>query len=318
MDDNPFEINQQFTSDSGLDAEAQRAVDELVADVVTDGGSIEEMIPLCVKHQGPDAPKINEAVFGYDIEQMRDRPWTKPGTVLSQYFNYGFNEKSWRLYCSMQKGGANSVVTKAEDFLNKTHGPAASFTPAGHGVPETRGGVVTGVIGGRDQGGDGRQGGRHEFGGPSGAYGGGGRDYERNDRDRDGPGSFYKTRLCFAFQKGQCMRGDNCGYAHGEHELRRRPGDGGAAGGGGYDRPYQPSHQPHMPPMQPHHQGAPSGVLDTPGGSHMPPMQPSMMPPPADSPGFRMPNPHHPHQPGHGQGMDDDVFEAPAMKRTRY
>eukprot|EP01004_Peranema_trichophorum_P004391 NODE_3318_length_1373_cov_70.916000_g2884_i0.p1 GENE.NODE_3318_length_1373_cov_70.916000_g2884_i0~~NODE_3318_length_1373_cov_70.916000_g2884_i0.p1 ORF type:complete len:421 (+),score=87.61 NODE_3318_length_1373_cov_70.916000_g2884_i0:53-1264(+) len=33
---------------------------------------------------------------------------------------------------------------------------------------------------------------------------------------------YYKTRICQLWKDGQCNKGDNCTYAHGEHELRRQ------------------------------------------------------------------------------------------------
>lgn len=31
-----------------------------------------------------------------------DKPWRKPGADLNQFFNYGFNEETWRAYCARQ------------------------------------------------------------------------------------------------------------------------------------------------------------------------------------------------------------------------
>jgi len=58
-----------------------------------------------------------------------------------------------------------------------------------------------------------------------------------------GPGSF-KTRLCTYFQQGHCSRGNQCTFAHGEHELQSAPprgqgggpGNLGCGGGGQQDR----------------------------------------------------------------------------------
>eukprot|EP01056_Protomagalhaensia_sp_Gyna25_P005910 Protomagalhaensia_sp_Gyna_25__5909@NODE_89_length_5350_cov_55_762003_g69_i0_p2_GENE_NODE_89_length_5350_cov_55_762003_g69_i0NODE_89_length_5350_cov_55_762003_g69_i0_p2_ORF_typecomplete_len330_score24_15zfCCCH/PF00642_24/4_5e08zfCCCH/PF00642_24/0_012zfCCCH/PF00642_24/7_4e05zfCCCH_3/PF15663_5/2_9e11zfCCCH_3/PF15663_5/0_012Torus/PF16131_5/3_2e05Torus/PF16131_5/1_4e02Torus/PF16131_5/0_32zf_CCCH_4/PF18345_1/0_0002zf_CCCH_4/PF18345_1/11zf_CCCH_4/PF18345_1/1_4e02zf_CCCH_4/PF18345_1/12zfCCCH_4/PF18044_1 len=36
-------------------------------------------------------------------------------------------------------------------------------------------------------------------------------------------GRFYKTRLCLFFQKGACIKGTSCSYAHSEQELRPAP-----------------------------------------------------------------------------------------------
>ena len=33
-------------------------------------------------------------------------------------------------------------------------------------------------------------------------------------------GQSYKTRICKEFFSGSCKRGDNCQFAHGEHEMR--------------------------------------------------------------------------------------------------
>ncbi|CAI5745937.1 unnamed protein product [Peronospora destructor] len=40
--------------------------------------------------------------FDVDIDLLEDRPWRKPGVDISDYFNYGFDEHSWREYASRQ------------------------------------------------------------------------------------------------------------------------------------------------------------------------------------------------------------------------
>ncbi|KAM6939957.1 pre-mRNA 3'-end-processing factor FIP1 [Xenentodon cancila] len=52
-----------------------------------------------------DAPgNINGvAVLEVDMESFEEKPWRKPGADLSDYFNYGFNEDSWKAYCEKQK-----------------------------------------------------------------------------------------------------------------------------------------------------------------------------------------------------------------------
>lgn len=44
-----------------------------------------------------------QSILDYDIESFTDKPWNKPGADITDYFNYGFNETTWREYCSMQK-----------------------------------------------------------------------------------------------------------------------------------------------------------------------------------------------------------------------
>ena len=38
-----------------------------------------------------------------DIDQLTEKPWRKPEVDLTDYFNYGFNEDTWRLYCKRQQ-----------------------------------------------------------------------------------------------------------------------------------------------------------------------------------------------------------------------
>ncbi|XP_063740686.1 pre-mRNA 3'-end-processing factor FIP1 isoform X4 [Eleginops maclovinus] len=42
-------------------------------------------------------------VLEADMETFEEKPWRKPGADLSDYFNYGFNEDTWKSYCEKQK-----------------------------------------------------------------------------------------------------------------------------------------------------------------------------------------------------------------------
>ncbi|KAK9377129.1 Fip1 motif-domain-containing protein [Lipomyces chichibuensis] len=37
-----------------------------------------------------------------DLDSLEDKPWRKPGTDITDYFNYGFDEFSWTTYCLRQ------------------------------------------------------------------------------------------------------------------------------------------------------------------------------------------------------------------------
>ncbi|KAI1887916.1 hypothetical protein AGOR_G00195410 [Albula goreensis] len=52
-----------------------------------------------------DAPgNINGVpVLEVDLDSFEEKPWRKPGADLSDYFNYGFNEDTWKAYCEKQK-----------------------------------------------------------------------------------------------------------------------------------------------------------------------------------------------------------------------
>ncbi|ORY07483.1 Fip1-domain-containing protein [Basidiobolus meristosporus CBS 931.73] len=54
-----------------------------------------------------------QSIFEVDLDSFEDKPWRKPGADLTDYFNYGFNEYTWRLYCSKQK------QMREDQFLRK-------------------------------------------------------------------------------------------------------------------------------------------------------------------------------------------------------
>ncbi|GMT18030.1 hypothetical protein PFISCL1PPCAC_9327, partial [Pristionchus fissidentatus] len=52
-----------------------------------------------------DTVPVVDGVVLYDIDlaQSDDKPWRKPGADPSDYFNYGFTEDTWNMYCERQK-----------------------------------------------------------------------------------------------------------------------------------------------------------------------------------------------------------------------
>lgn len=43
------------------------------------------------------------SIYEFNIESLEDKPWRKPGADITDYFNYGFNEDSWKIYCDRQR-----------------------------------------------------------------------------------------------------------------------------------------------------------------------------------------------------------------------
>ncbi|KAF4524548.1 hypothetical protein B566_EDAN002822 [Ephemera danica] len=43
------------------------------------------------------------AAHEFNLDSLEDKPWRKPGADITDYFNYGFNEDTWRAYCERQK-----------------------------------------------------------------------------------------------------------------------------------------------------------------------------------------------------------------------
>lgn len=89
----------------------------------------EGLIPLCIRH--PEGPSLHASIYGFDIQLLTERPWARPGADISQYFNYGFDENSWRAYCAMQPQGKNSLKAKADEFMEQT---GAAYRPQDSGV----------------------------------------------------------------------------------------------------------------------------------------------------------------------------------------
>jgi len=41
--------------------------------------------------------------YGIDADTLADKPWRRPGEDITDYFNYGFNETTWKEYIAKQK-----------------------------------------------------------------------------------------------------------------------------------------------------------------------------------------------------------------------
>uniref|UniRef100_A0A8V0YV73 Pre-mRNA 3'-end-processing factor FIP1 n=1 Tax=Gallus gallus TaxID=9031 RepID=A0A8V0YV73_CHICK len=69
------------------------------------GGRVYGSSGVKVKGVDLDAPgNINGVpLLEVDLDSFEDKPWRKPGADLSDYFNYGFNEDTWKAYCEKQK-----------------------------------------------------------------------------------------------------------------------------------------------------------------------------------------------------------------------
>ncbi|XP_036618529.1 pre-mRNA 3'-end-processing factor FIP1 isoform X10 [Trichosurus vulpecula] len=87
------------------------------------GGRVYGTAGTKVKGVDLDAPgSINGVpLLEVDLDSFEDKPWRKPGADLSDYFNYGFNEDTWKAYCEKQKRirmGLELIPNKitAEDY----------------------------------------------------------------------------------------------------------------------------------------------------------------------------------------------------------
>jgi hypothetical protein len=258
---------------------------------------IEDLIPQVARGQ-------NSALYGYDIAQMKERPWAQPGANLSDYFNYDFDEATYRAFCAMHAQGPNSLKLRAEDFANKilmhqAPGPHQQFqhqapqqqvmvqpssmpmlTPAPMLVPPAEG--ETRYIP------------RHIL---------------------------TKTRPCYAFRDGLCTKGTHCIYAHGDQEMHQAKSMHYQMREAGYQlpphqptaerRPYEGTRGPHVPHGASNVGGGNDGATGAP--VLQPPAPMVSLPMSAPREGTR----DHPVLRPAGQPQmphdDQGVFEAPPM-----
>lgn len=76
-----------------------------------------------------------------DFSTEDPKPWRRPGSDISDYFNYGFDEFTWASYCLKQQelrrevGGQKKQVDDMQAFLSMGMPPMPGQPPAGAGGP---------------------------------------------------------------------------------------------------------------------------------------------------------------------------------------
>jgi pre-mRNA 3'-end-processing factor FIP1 len=70
-----------------------------------DGVDTSSLPPVQAPPSHPDIDPSATGVFDgrsileLDLNAMADKPWRRPGSDISDWFNYGFDELSWEAYC---------------------------------------------------------------------------------------------------------------------------------------------------------------------------------------------------------------------------
>ncbi|KAI5181514.1 hypothetical protein NEOKW01_1695 [Nematocida sp. AWRm80] len=64
-----------------------------------------EEFEIILNDEEEDQPERTELLDTYTLEcdAYTDKPWNKPGEDITDYFNYGFNETTWKEYLSKQR-----------------------------------------------------------------------------------------------------------------------------------------------------------------------------------------------------------------------
>ncbi|KAJ1734142.1 cleavage polyadenylation factor subunit fip1 [Coemansia sp. Benny D160-2] len=75
-------------------------------------------------------PLINSMdMFKIDLDMLDEKPWRQPGADITDYFNFGFNEETWKLYCLKQR------QLRTEFNVRKMIPPAMMMMQGGGGMP---------------------------------------------------------------------------------------------------------------------------------------------------------------------------------------
>ena len=88
------------------------------ADIIANGSKRPWEI---VNPAGVHPKNKKQTIFHYELSALPDteeaKPWTKPGADITDWFNYGFNEKTWEEYrekmLTVYENKENSIKIKS-------------------------------------------------------------------------------------------------------------------------------------------------------------------------------------------------------------
>ncbi|KAF9225328.1 Fip1-domain-containing protein [Gyrodon lividus] len=92
----------------------------------------------------PDLPGIldGRSILEVDLSAMAEKPWRLPGSDISDWFNYGFDEISWEAYCYRRRDLGELANVLKTNVLNFAAMPEDQLTAL---PPELRTMVMTGA-----------------------------------------------------------------------------------------------------------------------------------------------------------------------------
>ncbi|KAF7337574.1 hypothetical protein MSAN_02230700 [Mycena sanguinolenta] len=82
------------------------------------------------------------SIIDVDLSSMTDKQWRKPGSDISDWFNYGFDELSWEAYCYRRRDLGELANVLKTNVLNFSGMPEDQLTAL---PPEVRQMVMTGT-----------------------------------------------------------------------------------------------------------------------------------------------------------------------------
>lgn len=71
------------------------------------------------------------SIFEVDMNAMAEKPWRRPGSDISDWFNYGFDEISWEAYCYRRRDlGEMANVLKTNVIVRFSFFYSSQFDPS--------------------------------------------------------------------------------------------------------------------------------------------------------------------------------------------
>ncbi|KAJ7392989.1 pre-mRNA 3-end-processing factor fip1l1 [Desmophyllum pertusum] len=71
------------------------------------------------------------SVHEFDLDSVDDKPWRKPGADITDYFNYGFTEDTWKQYCEKQRRMRMELQMPKKIFVHQPPTGDAGMMPDG-------------------------------------------------------------------------------------------------------------------------------------------------------------------------------------------
>jgi pre-mRNA 3'-end-processing factor FIP1 len=61
------------------------------------------------------------SILEVDLSAMADKPWRRPGSDISDWFNYGFDELSWEAYCVRRRDLGELANVLKTNIIVRSH-----------------------------------------------------------------------------------------------------------------------------------------------------------------------------------------------------
>lgn len=140
---------QQTPQTSPVQQPQPNPVQQVLEKTQTDDGLDPSTLPPV--SSPPSHPSINpnmpgivdgRSILEYDLTAMAEKPWRRPGSDISDWFNYGFDEISWEAYCYRRRDLGELADVLKTNVLNFAGMPEDQLTAL---PPELRTMVMTGA-----------------------------------------------------------------------------------------------------------------------------------------------------------------------------